>query len=160
MAAVAQQAGVATGTAYVHYASKDELVLATYREVKADLTAAALAGLDARDPAETSFEKLWANIYTHLAGDPDRARFLLQVEVSPYARTAHTQVADEMEDELLANPTVAALAGALVDLPLEVIYLLGLGPAVRMAAESAAGPLSREEVSLLAASCWRAISKP
>ncbi|MGZ4707901.1 MAG: TetR/AcrR family transcriptional regulator, partial [Acidimicrobiales bacterium] len=34
MSAVAAEAGVGTGTAYVHYASKDELVLATYLEVK------------------------------------------------------------------------------------------------------------------------------
>jgi AcrR family transcriptional regulator len=32
MSAVASQAGVATGTAYTHYASKDELVLAAYRD--------------------------------------------------------------------------------------------------------------------------------
>ena len=41
MSAVASQAGVATGTAYTHYASKDELVLAAYRETKAQLAAAA-----------------------------------------------------------------------------------------------------------------------
>ena len=37
MAAIAKQAGVATGTAYVHYPSKDELLLAAYVELKADL---------------------------------------------------------------------------------------------------------------------------
>ena len=36
MSAVAAEAGVATGTAYTHYASKDELVLATYLETKAE----------------------------------------------------------------------------------------------------------------------------
>src|SRR5262249_28622624 len=46
MSAVAREAGVATGTAYTHYASKDELVLAAYRETKAQLGAAATAGLD------------------------------------------------------------------------------------------------------------------
>jgi len=30
MSAVAREAGVATGTAYTHYTSKDELVLAAY----------------------------------------------------------------------------------------------------------------------------------
>ena len=30
MSAVAERAGVAAGTAYVHYASKDELIVATY----------------------------------------------------------------------------------------------------------------------------------
>ena len=46
MSAVAAEAGVATGTAYTHYASKDELVLAAYLETKAELAAAATADLD------------------------------------------------------------------------------------------------------------------
>ena len=46
MSAVAAEAGVATGTAYTHYASKDELVLAAYLETKAELGAAATGGLD------------------------------------------------------------------------------------------------------------------
>ena len=46
MSAVAERAGVATGTAYVHYGSKDDLVLAAYREVKAELGIAALAAVD------------------------------------------------------------------------------------------------------------------
>jgi hypothetical protein len=37
---------VATGTAYTHDASKDELVLAAYRETKAQLAAAAMADLN------------------------------------------------------------------------------------------------------------------
>ena len=36
---------MATGTAYTYYASKDELVMAAYREAKAALGLAATAGL-------------------------------------------------------------------------------------------------------------------
>ncbi|MGI9528959.1 MAG: TetR family transcriptional regulator, partial [Acidimicrobiia bacterium] len=46
MSAVATEAGVATGTAYVHYESKDDLVLATYVEIKSELGDAALVGYD------------------------------------------------------------------------------------------------------------------
>ena len=61
MNAVAREAGVATGTAYTHYASKDELVLATYRETKTALGLAVTADLDlAPDaPAESRFRALW-----------------------------------------------------------------------------------------------------
>ena len=50
MSAVAKAAGVATGTAYVHYESKDELVIAAYLELKQQLglIAAAAIGLVAR----------------------------------------------------------------------------------------------------------------
>ena len=48
MSAVASEAGVATGTAYVHYASKDELVHAAYLEAKRELGAAAVAAPSSR----------------------------------------------------------------------------------------------------------------
>ena len=89
MSAVAAEAGVATGTAYVHYASKDDLVLATYLEVKRELGEAATADVDPEADAEHRFHQLWLGLHCHLAADPDRARFLLQVDSSPYARDAH-----------------------------------------------------------------------
>ena len=47
MSAVAAEAGVATGTTYTHYESKDSLVLAAFLETKAALGLAATACLDA-----------------------------------------------------------------------------------------------------------------
>ena len=46
MGAVAQLTGVATGTAYVHYSSKEELLYATYLKVKRALGLAASALVD------------------------------------------------------------------------------------------------------------------
>ena len=84
MGAVAKVAGVATGTAYVHYESKDELVYATYLEIKSELGAYVLDGFQ---PDAEPFER-WHHIltraYRHLAAEPSRARFLTQLEESPY----------------------------------------------------------------------------
>lgn len=55
MMAVAARAGVAAGTIYVHHASKDELVLAVYREIKRDLGAAAVAGIHSTARPEDRF---------------------------------------------------------------------------------------------------------
>jgi AcrR family transcriptional regulator len=82
MSAVAAEAGVAAGTAYVHYDSKDDLVLATYLEAKRELGAAAIADLDRSVPAAERFLHMWHRIHRHLAADPDRARFLIQVKES------------------------------------------------------------------------------
>jgi AcrR family transcriptional regulator len=51
MSAVAGKAGATAGTAYAHYASKDELVLAACRETKAQFAAAA-------QPA-AQFRRIW-----------------------------------------------------------------------------------------------------
>jgi AcrR family transcriptional regulator len=157
MSAVASEAGVATGTAYTHYASKDELVLAAYCETKAQLAVAAMAGLDATAEPGTRFRGLWLAIYRHLAAHPDHARFLLQVDHSPYRRAAH-QAAIAGGDPLAAQAATPDAAARLLPLPLEVIYELGLSPAVRLAASGT--ELTAEQLGEIAGACWRAISRP
>jgi len=160
MSAVASQAGVATGTAYTHYASKDELVLAAYCETKAQLAAAATAaadGIDAGAEAGEQFRSVWLAAYRHLKQNPDHARFLLQVDHSPYRSAAH-QAAIAAGDPLAAQAAKPDLAARLLPLPLEVIYDLGLSPAVRLAADET--KLTGEQLDEIARACWRAISQP
>jgi AcrR family transcriptional regulator len=157
MSAVACEAGVATGTAYTHYASKDDVVLAAYREAKAKLAAAATAGLDLTAEAGARFRGIWLASYRYLKANPDHARFLLQVDHSPYRSAAHeAMIADG--DPLVAQAAAPDAAAWLLPLPLEVIYELGLSPAVRLAAGET--ELTQEQLSQIADACWRAISQP
>jgi len=160
MSAVAQRAGVAAGTIYVHYASKDELVLAVYRDVKHGLGSAATAEVDPAASPRERFEAMWRNVVTHLADDPDRARFLIQVDSSPYAGTAHAEVLADADDPLLAAASAVDMAGVLTNLPPEVLYDLGFGPAVRLAAARAEAPaLDDKGRERLVEACWRAITR-
>jgi AcrR family transcriptional regulator len=156
MSAVAAEAGVATGTAYTHYASKDELVVATYLETKAELAAAATAGLEpSSDPPEL-FRAMWIGAYRHLSANRDHALFLLQVDASPYKAEAHSIAMEG--DPLVAAAAAPDIAARLLPLPLEVIYELGLAPAVRLAASGE--ELSEDDLATIADACWRAISRP
>jgi AcrR family transcriptional regulator len=158
MSAVAAEAGVATGTAYTHYASKDELVLAAYRETKAELGLAATAGLDGDSGPEERFELLWLAAYRHLAANREQALFLLQVDCSPYREEAHAAALAGHEDPLLREAASPDIAGRLLPLPLEVLYELGLGPAVRLAASGS--ELGEEQLAAVAEACWRAVTRP
>lgn len=157
MSAVARAAGVATGTAYVHYGSKDELVLAAYVEAKHDLVAAAVAAhRGARDPEE-QFVGLWLGAWDHLVAAPVRARFLLQVDVSPYACDAHDLVTAGAADPLSIELDRLGLRAHFVDLPDPVLYELGVAPAVRLAASGIG--LSDAQAEQTARACWSAISR-
>lgn len=156
MSAVAKQAGVATGTAYTHYESKDALVLAAYAETKADLGAAIMTAVDQDAPAAERFRALWIATYRYLAAHPDRARFMLQVDDSPYRGRVHEVIAED--DPLLAQAAAPDLAAELLPLPLDVLYELGFAPVVRLAA--AGLKLGERELEIAAAGCWRAITKP
>ncbi len=157
MSAVATEAGVATGTAYTHYASKDALVLAAYLETKALLSQAATAELDTAAPPAARFRAIWVATYRHLAANRDHARFLLQVDSSPFRAAAH-EAAVAGGDALLEQASTPDIAAQLEALPLEVIYELGLGPAVRLAASET--QLGDAELERVAEACWRAISRP
>jgi AcrR family transcriptional regulator len=157
MSAVAREAGVATGTAYVHYASKEELILAAYLESKLRLGEAAAAAVDGEAPPEARFQALWIGAYRHLAADSEQARFLIQVDGSPYAEAAHAGALERDNDPLVDVAEAPDMASLLLPLPLDVLYELGMAPAVRLAAREA--DLRPDQLELVATACWRAISR-
>jgi AcrR family transcriptional regulator len=156
MAAIAKEAGVATGTAYVHYASKDDLVLATYLEVKHALGEAALAGVDVDASYREQFAQLWMGIQHHLEADPDRARFLVQADSSPYAEIAHAQAMSAPDDPLMSSPVAAGLLAQMVNLPPEVLFDLAVGPVIRLTATQRR--VDDSMVQPLIEACWRAVT--
>ncbi|WP_028803715.1 TetR/AcrR family transcriptional regulator [Streptomyces sp. 142MFCol3.1] len=158
MSAVAKEAGVATGTAYTHYASKDALVVAAYAETKAELAHAITAGLTSDLPPRERFHAVWLSCYRYLTAHPVHAQFLLQVEHSPYRLAAHEAALANEDDPLVAEVARSDMGALLVSLPLDVLYELALSPAVRLAAGRV--ELSSDELSVVADGCWRAISKP
>jgi AcrR family transcriptional regulator len=158
MSAVAKHAGVATGTAYTHYASKDALVLAAYRETKERLGAAATGGVDLSDPPQRRFHQIWLATHRHLVDHPDDARFILQVDHSPYRRDLYAALIADREP-LLVAVTAPDLAAQMLPLPLEVIWELGLSPAVRLAAIAREVPLTDAQLAEIADACWRAVSR-
>lgn len=152
MAEVAKRAGVATGTAYVHYESKEDLLIAAFVEVKRHLGAAVTAGLDHTSPPREIFATVWRRTYDHLSGDPAQARFLTRIDESPLRPQAHDALA---EDDPLTG-LAADMAHHLITLPIEIVYELGLAPAVRLAAWGM--PLDDRDIDLVVVSCWRAVT--
>ncbi|GAA0613697.1 TetR family transcriptional regulator [Kribbella sandramycini] len=158
MSAVAREAGVATGTAYTYYASKDDVVLAAYSETKAELGAAAIADVDPQLPVDQRFRALWLACYRHLQANPAHAQFLLQVEHSPYRAPAHEAALSNADDPLLTEVGREDIAARLQPLPVDVLYELSLSPAVRLAAGGI--ELTPAQLDEIADACWRAVSRP
>lgn len=157
MGAVAKEAGVATGTAYVHYESKDELVYATYLEIKFELGVAVFDGFEPDADPFDRWHHVLTRAYLHLAAEPERARFLSQLEESPYDEEAHARLVAE-GDPLSSVGQAEDMEPLLVDLPWEVIHALSLGVAVRLIA--AGIRLKDEQLDALVTATWRAVTKP
>ncbi len=155
MGAVAKEAGVAAGTAYVHYESKEELVYATYLEIKHQLSEEVLPRVDLDAPPRERFVQLWIAIYHHYRAEPARAAFLAQLEASPFHAEASKRL-EESGDRLIEEAARPDLLELLVDLPMDVIAALTLGVAVRLAASNI--ELSAGQLETVAAACWRAVT--
>lgn len=155
MSAVADAADVATGTAYVHYASKEDLIHATYLEIKQDLGNAVVEAIDRDAPPAERYRQIWMAAYRHLRGEPERAKFLTQLEESPFYEKAHRLLLEE-GDVLVEEATRPDFADLLVPLPPEILYSLSLGAAVRLVA--AGTELSEDQLDTLIAATWRAIT--
>ncbi|MCQ3802516.1 MAG: TetR/AcrR family transcriptional regulator [bacterium] len=154
MSAIARAAGVATGTAYVHYSSKEEIVIAAYVEAKRDLREAVSKAIGRQTSTRERFVALWCATYRHFQTDPNVPRFLLQVEQSPFSGPAHAAAMADHDDSF--NDLCADLRATLIDLPPSVLYNLGIAPAYCLAA--AGESLSDAQVLATANACWQAVS--
>lgn len=155
---LAAAAGIAEGTLYRHYASKDDLVADLFVR---NYTAFAerlcrlreIAGFRAR------VEAVVAEIFRFHDDDPTLFRFLLLVQHQALPRTGEgdanpVSVLQSMVADAIANGEVT-----LTDAPLATAMLLGLmlQPATAVVYGRLAGPLS-PHASAIAAACWRALT--
>ncbi len=157
MSAVAEVAGVATGTAYVHYESKEALVCAAYAETKQQMGEALVEAIDPDASPRERFEQMWRAAYDYMIANSSQARYLMQVDVSPYAGRARAKV-EEGYDPLRLEAARLDVAPLLLPLPLDVVYSLSLGQAVRLAASGI--DMTNDEVAIVVEACWRAITRP
>ena len=152
MSAVAERAGVAAGTAYVHYESKEDLLIAAFVEIKQGLGQAGMEGTDLGAEPRGVFERIWRRVHQHVRTDPAIARFLVQLEASPLRGPAHEALSGDDPLTTLAE----SMSDEFVDLPPQILYDLALAPAVRLvAADSSLDPA---RLDVLIESCWRAVS--
>jgi AcrR family transcriptional regulator len=156
MSAIAKEACVAQGTAYVHYSSKEQLLVAAYLELKREMGTAACADLDPTASPHGRFIELWLGIHRFLAEEPERAQFLLQIESSPYARVAHELGMAVPDDPLMTEASALLAANLLAPVDLDALYDLACWPAIRLAARGVA--TGENDATAIAEACWRAIT--
>ena len=156
MHSVAREAGVAAGTVYVHYESKEELVFATYQEIKSELGRVALEAFDFEASVDVQFRHiLWAS-HRYLAEDPSRAKFLSQLEESPFHGPAKARLAESGDP--LTQLSVRLEDGVnWVDLPTDVLHTMSFGVVVRLVA--AGVELSDQQVDVLIDAIWRGVTR-
>lgn len=84
MSELARKSGVAVGTIYHYYATKDDLIRDLYLQSKARMSEAMVTALKKDGKFRERFENLWKALYTHFVNNPLEFSFLQQYHNSPF----------------------------------------------------------------------------
>ncbi|MFN8777016.1 MAG: TetR/AcrR family transcriptional regulator [Flavobacteriales bacterium] len=84
MSELASRSGVAVGTIYHHFESKDALIRALYAACAEQVSAAVLQGVDEKLSNSKRFETMWLNLHSWYSRHALEFSFIRQFESSPF----------------------------------------------------------------------------
>ncbi len=85
MSQIAQDAGVATGTIYHYFTSRDELIIELFRQCKQRIGNAMFKTDEQLQPYPQRFVAVWKNLVNFYIAHPEVLSFMEQFFSSPYA---------------------------------------------------------------------------
>jgi TetR/AcrR family transcriptional regulator, repressor of fatR-cypB operon len=128
VSAIAREAGVAVGTAYLYFSSKDELINSLYLElVRARDDSALLADAPA-DPPREALWRAWERYARWHLDHRDAANFILQCESSGIISEETLAQRQEMGAAGLTMYREGVDQGMLRDVPVTVFWAHFMGP--------------------------------
>jgi AcrR family transcriptional regulator len=79
---ISKQAGVADGTLFTYFKTKDDLINALYRETKLELADAMMSGFPRKKSVRTRLRHVWDNYVNWGVANPKQRKVLAQLQVS------------------------------------------------------------------------------
>ena len=79
---ISKQAGVAEGTLFTYFKTKDGLINALYREIKLELADAMMSGFPRKKSVRTRLRHVWDGYVNWGITNPEQRRVLAQLQVS------------------------------------------------------------------------------
>ena len=160
---VAGAAGVATGTLYHYFETKQQLVNELFRDTKLRLRGALLDNLPAPNIDDTgSFEawysELWRRLASFAASDPEAFRFLEMQDHYPYldSESRHIELSVLVPLWMTGKQLNDKAGGPPIDLVLALLWgaFVGLFKASRMGLMK----LDDKAMETARATCWRLLA--
>ena len=132
MALVAERAGVAAGTIYCYFESKDDLIRETHACLEGQLMAALIKDYPAGESVHRRFLHIGRKLVEYFLASPMEFRFIEQFYNSPYG-VAHRREKSlgNWEKNIVIKLFAEALDRQLIkDLPLPILFALMFGPLI------------------------------
>jgi len=159
MAGIAREAGLATGTLYVYFKSKEELMVALYEQAKTTTTASLMHGDDPKAPFRSRFRHMWTNWLDHRLTHYAQVVFLEQYYNSPWFSEESRNLSARLIRDWVALIESAKAQQILKDVPTVLLTNSFAGSVRETANLLRSGALARTKDNLAMAFglCWDGI---
>ena len=163
MAGIADRAGVAAGTIYRFFDSKDTLI----KEIKASLDGQILAavseGYPDGKPVRERFLHIERRVIGYFIASPLQFRFMEQYHNSPYGvDDRREKLFGKKKRNLIGDLLEEALSHRIVkDLPLPILYALAFGPVIEVCRDHILEFVTLDDrlIERTVEACWDAIRR-
>jgi len=159
--AVAKRAGVATGTIYLHFANKDEMLQQIYLQIKTEFHAIMVAAT-AEPDSTRMIRRMWFDMFDFVAAHPFDFMFVEYAGAAQVLTTAQLTSLKYMQPEIAAMLQRAVDDGTLAELPVATITTLLVAPALHMARNHALQKtaITQELIALTFERVWLSVAAP
>jgi len=169
-AAIAEQAGVAAGTIYRYFESKDVLIVELYAELEGRITSALMSGYKANQPIRDRFLHLAIGILKYFITHSLEFKYIEQFHNSPYG-TAHrrdnllgnTESSDAVRKcDIYKQLFAEGLESQVIkNLPMPLLFDLAFGPIVSVARNHILGFIQLDDalIEQIAEACWDSLKR-
>lgn len=159
-ALIAKKAGVASGTLFFHFNSKDELIHALFQDVRARIEAHLRDSLVAELHLPERFAKAFAGLLHYFLDNPAEFKFVEQYHFSPLCARQDEPYRDN--SPLRAILLAAREQGLIKNLPILVLEAIAFGPIVALAKEHANRQTEVDDsmVRQTIEACWDGLKNP
>lgn len=163
MALIAERAGVAAGTIYRFFDSKDALIKEIYASLEGDILAAVTEDYPAGQPVRERFLHIGRKVVGYFIRSPLHFRFLEQFHNSPYGVACRREKVFGRKGRNIIGELLeeARRQGAVKDLPPAILMALTFGPLADICRDHILEFIALDDrlIELTVEACWDAVRR-
>jgi len=121
---IAKEAGVANGTLFHYYPTKDDLIVSLYVSIKLEMAAYVESQTKPDDDFKSQFKNQFVHALHWALSHPDEFQYIQQFYNSPYAAMMQSEILQKQMEKTCGDIQKAIDAGIIKSLPVDYIFTL------------------------------------